>query len=506
MKQDRQQFARWIVLALLLTIHCSLFTSEALAQQKREFRGAWIQCVNGQFKGMPTQEMQKTLSYQLDELKKDGCNAIIFQVRPECDALYESQLEPWSYYLTGQQGRAPQPYWDPLQWMIDQCHQRDMELHAWINPYRAKTKTAHTLASNHVANRYPERCFDYDGLTLLNPAVKENRDFICEVVSDILSRYDVDGLHIDDYFYPYPVAGVEIPDAAFYKADTEGFETIGDWRRHNVNLFIEQLYKTVHDIKPWVKVGISPFGIYRNQKSDPNGSRTNGLQNYDQLYADILLWDEQGWMDYCVPQLYWEIGNKAADYDELIHWWNDNIHKTNLYIGEDVERTVKYADPDNAQRHQLATKMSLHEQLPNVKGTVLWYAKAAVDNIGNYGTSLRNNYWKLPALQPTTPWVDDEGPRKVRKLKVVDFDDKKVLFWTAPKSKKWYDDAVKYVVYRFDKGEDLNTDDPTKILTITKDTHFELPEQPRKTKAVYVVTALDRMQNESDMVKKKVKY
>ena len=506
MRQDRRQLGRWMVLALLFTIHCSLFTSPAGAQPKREFRGAWIQCVNGQFKGMPTQEMQKTLSYQLDELKKDGCNAIIFQVRPECDALYESQLEPWSYYLTGQQGRAPQPYWDPLQWMIEQCHQRDMELHAWINPYRAKTKTAHTLASNHVVNRYPERCFDYDGLTLLNPAIKENRDYICEVVSDILTRYDVDGLHIDDYFYPYPVEGVEIPDAAFFKADNGGCKNIGDWRRQNVNLFVEQLTKTVHDIKPWVKVGISPFGIYRNQKSDPNGSRTNGLQNYDQLYADILLWDEQGWMDYCVPQIYWEIGNKAADYNELIHWWNGHINKVNLYIGEDVERTVKHADLNNPQRHQLATKMRLHSELPNVKGTVLWYAKAAVDNIGNYGTSLRNNYWKYPVLMPEMPWVDDEAPRKPRKVKVMDIEGKKVLFWTAPKGKEWYDVATKYVVYRFDKGEDLNTDDPTKIIAITRDTHCELPDMPHKTRSVYVVTALDRLQNESDIVKKKVKY
>ena len=506
MRQDIQRYVRWMVLALLFTIHSSLFTSPAGAQPKREFRGAWIQCVNGQFKGMPTQQMQKTLSYQLDELKKDGCNAIIFQVRPECDALYESQLEPWSYYLTGQQGRAPQPYWDPLQWMIEQCHQRDMELHAWINPYRAKTKTAHTLASNHVANRYPERCFDYDGLTLLNPAIKENRDFICEVVSDILTRYDVDGLHIDDYFYPYPVAGVDIPDAAFFRVDNGGYNNIGDWRRHNVDLFVEQLYKTVHDIKPWVKVGISPFGIYRNQKSDPKGSRTNGLQNYDQLYADILLWDEQEWMDYCVPQLYWEIGNKAADYDELIHWWNDHCTKSNLYIGEDVERTVKYPDANNPKRHQLAAKRALHNQLPNVKGTVLWYAKAAVDNVGNYGTSLRNNYWKNPVLMPEMPWIDDDAPRKPRKLKVMDIEGKKVLFWTAPKGDKWYDVATKYVVYRFDKGEDLNTDDPTKIIAITRDTHCELPDMPHKTRAVYVVTALDRMQNESDIVKKKVKY
>ena len=177
MRQDRNQWGRWIVFVLLFTIHCSLFTSPAGAQPKREFRGAWIQCVNGQFKGMPTQEMQKTLSYQLDELKKDGCNAIIFQVRPECDALYESTLEPWSYYLTGEQGRRPNPYWDPLKWMVEQCHQRGMELHAWINPYRAKTKVAHANARNHVVQRHPEWTFQYDGLTLLNPARRECRDY-----------------------------------------------------------------------------------------------------------------------------------------------------------------------------------------------------------------------------------------------------------------------------------------------------------------------------------------
>ncbi len=475
-----------------------LLTLTAQAQKKREFRGAWIQCVNGQFKGMPTQEMQKTLSYQLDELQKDGCNAIIFQVRPECDALYESQLEPWSYFLTGEQGKAPQPYWDPLQWMIEQCHQRGMELHAWINPYRAKTKAPHTLSPGHVASRHPERCFDYDGLTLLNPAMKENRDYICAVVMDIVERYDIDGLHIDDYFYPYPMPGVEIPDAAEFAANEEGYTDIGDWRRHNVDLFVEQLAETVRNTKPWVKLGISPFGIYRNQKSDPKGSRTNGLQNYDQLYADILLWDQKRWMDYCVPQLYWEIGNKAADYDELIHWWNDNCHNTNLYIGEDVERTAKF-------KHQ-ADKMALHAEMEHVQGVVLWYAKAVVDNVGNYGTQLRNNYWRYPALHPTTPWVDNNAPGKVKKLKVIDVNECRVLCWTAPKAKKWHDEAAKYVIYRFEKGERLNIDDPSKIVCITEDNHLELPEQPRKTRQVYVVTALDRMHNESNIQKVKVKY
>ena len=283
-----------LLLALLAVLPLS-------AQQKREFRGAWIQCVNGQFQGMSTQQMQQTLLYQLDELQKDGANCIIFQVRPECDALYQSSLEPWSRFLTGQQGKAPSPYWDPLQWMIDQCHARGMELHAWINPYRAKTKTTNMLAASHIAVTNPERCFDYDGLTILNPGIPENRDYICKVALDIVNRYDVDGIHMDDYFYPYPVAGLSIPDDAQYWQHSNGIKDRGDWRRHNVNLFIKQFYETIHRAKPWVKVGISPFGIYRNRKNAAIGSDTNGLQNYDDLYADVLLWVNNGWLDYCVP-------------------------------------------------------------------------------------------------------------------------------------------------------------------------------------------------------------
>ena len=474
------------------------------AQQKREFRGAWIQCVNGQFKGVGTEAMQRTLTYQLDELQKDGCNAIIFQVRPECDALYESRLEPWSYYLTGQQGRAPQPYWDPLAWMVQQCHKRGMELHAWINPYRAKTKVAHANAVNHVVVQHPEWTFTYDGLTLLNPALQDCRNYICDVVRDIVERYDVDGLHIDDYFYPYPVAGIQIPDDRYYAAYNNGIGNRGDWRRYNVNLFIKQLAETIHDAKPWVKFGVSPFGIYRNQKSDPNGSRTNGLQNYDDLYADVLLWDANGWMDYCVPQIYWEIGNKAADYNELIHWWNQHLTKADLYIGEDVERTVKYPDPQNKNRHQMAAKMALHNQLPRVKGTVLWYAKAAVDNIGNYGTSLRNAYWRYPALQPVMKHIDHKAPKKPRKVKALNMDGQRVLFWLPPKGKGWKDEAVLYGVYRFNKNDKVTTDDASKLVKLTRYPFYELPAT-EQVPSVYVVTALDRMQNESKGVKVKVK-
>jgi uncharacterized lipoprotein YddW (UPF0748 family) len=472
--------------------------------QKREMRGAWIQCVNGQFQGLGKQKMQSTLTYQLDELQKDGVNVIIFQVRPECDALYESKLEPWSRFLTGQQGIAPKPYWDPLQWMIVECHKRGMELHAWINPYRAKTKGTRQLAANHIAALKPMNCFAYDGQFILNPGIPENRDYICQVVKDIVARYDVDGLHMDDYFYPYPVKGESIPDDELFLDHSNGIKDHGDWRRYNVNLFIEQVYKTVHETKPWVKVGISPFGIYRNRKSSNIGSNTNGTQNYDDLYADVLMWVNNGWLDYCVPQIYWEIGHKAADYDTLIRWWNQYAAARPLIIGEDVERTAKAADKTNPQAHQQAAKMALHRQMPNVAGTVLWYAKAAVDNVGNYGSNLRNVYWKYPALQPSMPFIDGKAPKKVRKVKPIWTEDGYVLFWTAPKGDSWNDKAAKYVVYRFRKGDKLNTDDPSKIVAITTQPFYKLPYNNGKEKWVYAVTALDRLQNESKVVKKKI--
>ena len=474
------------------------------AGNKREFRGAWIQCVNGQFQGLGRDAMQRNLTHQLDELQRDGVNTIIFQVRGECDALYSSKYEPWSRFLTGKQGVAPSPYWDPLGWMVEECHKRGMEIHAWINPYRAKTKTTTDLAANHIAVTHPELVVAYDGQFILNPAYKQCRDYICDIVKDIVTRYDVDGIHIDDYFYPYPVAGVEFPDRQLYESDKRGFTTIGDWRRDNVNVFVKQLSETIHSVKPWVKFGVSPFGIYRNKRSAPNiGSETNGLQNYDDLYADVLLWINNGWIDYCAPQLYWQIGHKAADYATLISWWNKYAGARPLFIGEDVERTAKYPDPANPNSNQMPAKFRLHAQMSNVEGYVLWYSKAVVDNVGNYGMALRNNYWTTPALQPLMPFLDDKAPKSPKKLKVIKTSDGPVLFWSAPKAKKWGDVAAKYVVYRFAKGEKINLEDASKIVTITPDCFYNLPYKNGSDKFTYVVTALDRLSNESKGVKKK---
>ena len=490
----------------------TLFLSAAwllaqVPQPKREFRGAWIQAVNGQFQGMTPDAMRQNLTHQLDELRACGINVIIFQVRPECDALYASPYEPWSRFLSGKQGEAPSPYWDPLQWMIEQCHNRGMELHAWINPFRAKTKGTKNLAALHPYMQHPDRFFNYDGLYILDPGIPQNREYTCRVAADIVRRYDVDGLHIDDYFYPYPAAGKKIPDEETFRRYHNGFPDVEDWRRYNVNVFIQALNDSIHNVKPWVKFGVSPFGIYHNAKSGSSipGSNTAGLQNYDDLYADILFWMEKGWVDYLVPQIYWEIGHKTADYETLIQWWARHASNRVLVIGQDVERTVKAPDLENPQINQMPAKYRLQRTLRGVQGSCQWYSAAVVRNEGGYATALKQAYHRTPALQPRMPHLDNTPPKKPSHLRAMWMPDGYYLFWTAPKAKTEMDEAKSYVVYRFAPGQKRNLENADNIVCITREKMLKLPYHNGRTKYTYVVTALDRLQNESKGAKVKVK-
>lgn len=475
------------------------------AYPKREFRAAWIQSVNGQFRGMPTEKLKQNLIGQLNSLQKAGINAIIFQVRPEADALYASRLEPWSRFLTGVQGKAPEPYWDPMQFMIDECHKRGMEFHAWINPYRTKTTLKSELAPNHVYNIHPEWFVTYGDQLYFDPALPESRRHICMVVSDIVSRYDVDAIHMDDYFYPYPIKGKDFPDDASFARFGGGFSNKGDWRRSNVNVLIKKLHETIREIKPWVKFGVSPFGIYRNESSDPLGSKTKGLQNYDDLYADVLLWAREGWIDYNIPQIYWHIGHPVADYETLVKWWARNTENRPLFIGQSVMNTVQHADPKNPSINQLPRKMALQRAYQTIGGSCQWPASAVVENAGKYRDALIAEYHKYPALPPVFDFMDNEAPAKVRKMKPVWTEDGYILFWTAPKYKEEMNRAIQYVVYRFNDKEKVNIDDPSHIVAITRDNFYKLPYEDGKTKYRYVVTALDRLHNESKSVGKKIK-
>ena len=493
-----------ILLCAMLMFGCMAANSQQI-NPKREFRGAWIQAINGQFKGKSTAEVQQMLTQQLNALQEAGINAVIFQVRPEADALYASSLEPWSRYLSGTQGQAPNPFWDPMAWMIDACHERGMEFHAWINPYRAKTSASAQTDAKHITNLHPEWFIPYNNQLFFNPALQECRDYIKQVLTDIITRYDIDALHMDDYFYPYPANGQDFQDEADFLRLGDGFANKGDWRRNNVNLLIQEIHQLVRQLKPWVKFGISPFGIYRNLKSDPHGSDTNGLQNYDDLYADILLWAHNGWIDYNIPQIYWHVGHPAADYGKLVDWWAKHAENRPLFIGQSILNTVQNADPENADQHQMPLKMKLQRSYQTIGGSCQWYTQNIVENVGNYTDLLKQVYHKYPALPPVFGFMDNKAPGKVKKLAVIYTDDGPVLMWTEPKAKTEMDKAMNYVVYRFGVKERIDLEDPSKIVAITRDTYLNLPYQDGMESYMYVVTALDRLHNESKPVKKKIK-
>ena len=491
-------------LLLLLAFCCLSLAVQAQfvstsAHPKREFRAAWIQAVNGQFRGIPTDRLKQILINQLNSLQGAGINAIIFQVRPEADALYASQYEPWSRFLTGVQGKAPEPYWDPMQFMIEECHKRSMEFHAWINPYRVKTSLKNELSPIHIYNSHPEWFVTYGDQLYFDPALPESRNHICKEITDIVSRYEVDDIHMDDYFSPYPIKGKDFPDDASFARYGGGFSNKADWRRSNVNILIQKIHETVRGLKPWVKFGVSPFGIYRNQSSDPLGSATNGLQNYDDLYADVLLWARKGWIDYIIPQVYWQIGHPAADYITLIQWWNKNATRegTHLYIGQNVARTMK-AD-------QLTRKMLYERSLSKVKGNCFWPANEILWNNKGVADSLKQNYHRYPSLIPAYTHLHNRAPQEVKKLKAEWTAQGYMLHWQAEQSKTNPELASYFVIYRFENKESVNLDDPSKIVAVTRETNYLLPYDDGKRKYRYVVTAVDRFHNENQGKSKKVK-
>ena len=461
---------------------------------KREFRGAWIQCVNNQWTGIGRERMQNTLTMQLDELKRCGINAIMFQVRAEADALYESKMEPWSRYLTAEQGRAPEPYWDPLAWMVEECHRRGMECHAWINPYRAKTKGTMALSSEHPYFKNPERFFHYDGLMLFDPGQPENRDYICSVAMDIVERYDVDGLHIDDYFYPYPTQGLKIPDNETFKKYglNKGYELgeIDRWRRDNVNTLVKTLSDTIKSIKPNVKFGVSPFGIYRNKAQSEIGSDTKGLSCYDNLYADILLWANNGWLDYVIPQLYWELGHPAADYTTLFHWWKDaKPEQTQMFIGQDVGRSL----------NQVGKKINLTREAEQIGGNCFWSGDMLLENKNDYKDSLQTAYFKHHAIAPNFPKLSHSAPLKPENVRLELMGAAPKLCWDADKTPKQADKVWYYIVYATNyKANVIDQYDPTKIVYVGTENEFTIPEDMNPLHFKYVVTAVNRMQNESE--------
>lgn len=509
----RYQYLLTVLVIGLILSSCGskkLQTSSAdLQYPKREFRGAWIQTAwQGQYKSMNSIQMKAYFTDVLDKFQATGINAVIFQVRPQADAFYYSELEPWSSFLTGTQGKPMADGFDPLAYLVDECHKRNMELHAWLNPYRVTVSENQVLTKNHMYYQYPERFVKYGTQIFFDPGIPANRAFICQVVKDIVKRYNVDAIHMDDYFYPYPIAGKQFPDERSFAtyAASQGFdqEHRDDWRRGNVNSLIKEIKETIMVTKPWVRFGISPFGIYRNKRSTPNGtgSNTTGLQNYDDLYADVKLWVKNGWIDYNMPQVYWEIGHKAADYTTLIEWWANNNFKQPLYIGQDVKRTMDAVMPSGD--NQLAEKMRLSRSFQTINGNCFWYGQNLAENYRGVTSNLISNYHKYPSLIPAYTHMYKGTPKKVKNVKEVYTESAHLLVWDRNGEKGDPLAATYFVVYRFAIGHPENLEDARNIVGITRDTKHPLPYEGGKMKYKYVVTAVDAFHNESKGAAKKL--
>ena len=495
---------RILFMSLLVVMLAGCMNAQVsdMAPPKHEFRGAWMHIIGQkQYAQMTPEQTRQYLIGQLDLLQQANCNAVIWQIRPQADAAYVSQLEPWTRWLTGEPGKAPNPVWDPLQFMIEQTHKRGMELHAWINPYRVTSSEEDKPAPGHIYYEHPEWFLKYaDGKLYFDPGLPESRDYIDTVVRDILTRYDIDALHMDDYFYPYPVAGAEFPDTTSYNQYGIGWDK-NDWRRNNVDLLIEQLHNTIQEVKPWVRLGISPFGIWRNKASDPDGSETNGLQCYDALFADCLKWTAEGWVDYMVPQLYWELEHKAASDLVLMHWWNDYANGRHMYYGHSVNNVMSHQDiaaegGDPTNPTQLDHKMRLQRAMDDVLGVVWWPAYSVTSNYKGVLDSLSQKQTSYPSLIPAYTWIDSEKPHRVHDLKIQKVRGQKALVWRAHETDDPMQQAVRYVVYRYPKGKKGHLDNPANILAITGETTFILPDGG-KGNWQYAVTALDRCWNES---------
>ncbi len=442
----------------------------AIAGEKRDFRGAWIQTVfQQQYSRNTTEANQRELRSLLDRLQAIGINAVIFQVRPSADAFYRSEIEPWSRHLTGRHGAAPDPMWDPLEFMIDECHARGMELHAWLNPYRATASPNEKLPAEHLACTCPERFVKFNNRLYFNPAIAENRTHIVSVVTDIVSRYDVDGIHFDDYFYPYPNGAEKFADTEQFRRQGAGM-TLGDWRRANVDSLIRDVHEAIAATKPWIRFGISPFGIWRNKASDPRGSETSGLQNYDDLFADVPSWAAKGWIDYQIPQLYWELDHKRASYRTLCRWWADHGHGRHVYIGQDVKKT--------ADASELSEKIAMTDEAETIQGNCWWYA----GNIAALADGLTDGPYRHMALVPEYLWLPAEPALRPDTPR---FDGER-LTW------KRHDSARKWVIYRFDDPEMIDIDSPDAITAVTYKPDYQPHEE-----GYYVVTALDYANGES---------
>lgn len=533
------------IIPIIISLFLAAFQGMAQKSLKREFRGVWIASVaNIDWPSRPNlsgekqrEEYRKILNHH----EKDGINAVIVQVRPSADAFYRSDIEPWSEWLSGEKGKAPDPEYDPLTFMIEEAHERCMEFHAWLNPYRAifdarkfyrdrshihldslksimkellesdSLNTSGKLSGKDYAKlvnlleldttlllyKHPDWFLQYGNKIYFDPGIPEVQGHIADVVQDIVARYDVDAIHMDDYFYPYRIAGEEFPDSLSFKKYGISYSELqkDDWRRENVNTIVRMLNETIKAEKPYVKFGISPFGVWRNASIDPAGSATRaGQTNYDDLFADVLKWQKEKWIDYLIPQIYWYKGFDLADYEILARWWNDNHHGVQVYIGQGLYRVDSQSKTEAWRNPQeIPEQIELNRSLPNIQGSCFFSSKSMINNPLGVSDDLRENYYTYPAIIPEMNHLGNTALASPKNIVAENTRSGIMLEWKGNSGDDYY------IIYRFKgkKAGDIN--DPSNILAIQRKTQlfFEDTSMKRFRKYTYAISALDRLYNES---------
>ncbi len=491
----RMQFNVQSLFVFLFLLTCTLPSGRLSAQDstppKHEFRGAWVATVSRlDWPSSNAEAPQKAqLNRLLNYLQDAGINAVFFQVRSYGDAMYASSYEPWSYYLTGQQGQAPT--YDPLAYAIEESRRRGMELHAWINPYRAhNSNSPYRVANNHVTKTHPEWAFNAGPFTWLDPGRVEVRDYVSRIVMDIARRYDVDGIHMDDYFYPYPPNHISQQDLATFQSQNRGFTSIQSWRRDNVNLLVSQISDSLQNFNPELKWGISPFGIWKS--GVPSGIR--GLNAYETIFVDATAWVRSESVDYLVPQLYWPFGGQQ-DYASLARWWAQQMSGFHLYTGHALYKTESGRQRFSAS--EVPNQVAFNRDHSFIQGSVFFRATHLFPRRSRgFPETIRAGLYKYPALTPSMDWKDQTQPLAPLNLTAQADGAEVMLSWDAVQNA-----SGRYAIYRVtsDAEPDAVTaaQDARNLIALTGETQFKDPASPEMGRQWYFVQSISHNSIES---------
>lgn len=484
---------------LILSIYFILFSLTLVGNSpKRELRGVWVATVSNidwpsphNYDGIRQKEEFIDL---LNSHQKTGFNALFVQIRTASDAFYAKGTEPWSTFLSGLQGQAPTPFYDPLEFMIRESHARGIEFHAWLNLNRASISTKSLLSGKSIVRLHPDWTMVYNGQHILNFGIPAVRQYITGLVRNLVEQYDVDGIHFDDYFYPYPIKGQKINDTETYETYKLPDESLENWRRRNIDELIREISWTIKNSKPKVKFGISPFGIWRHQSTlIPEGSPTrNALQSYDDLFADTDKWVREGWVDYLAPQLYWGINHRVAPFEPLSKWWSTHNYGRPVYIGH-----AAYHLTDTWTPQELAKQLNVSRSLSNVQGSIFFSSNQIIKNLKGWRDSLRTDYFAKIALVPPMIWKDSIPPTAPHQVNLAKKGNEWIMQWKAGEPSSDQDPADYFVVYRIKKGEFDSLEKSDNIIFKGKTNQLILDKTWVKSGYGFVVTAFDRLHNES---------